>query len=298
MSSERRDSSVLQTQDMLEPDGRGELFRLPVRPLFVKKRPLLRSNHGITDLNLRDYHQYCSNLAKAWDTTKPKDWLPARFLRDTPYTFTLLWLLPRLARLESREHAHDLLTQVWLDRQSGLMDLDEYHKPTFHTLPLDISHPEASEQHGMENPAGICVYDVLEACRIARERRHDARAEAVAKVNKGNAKEILDQLSSIDNATVTNMTKTERKVRRSQMRAAKKMLRWTKAPKEKGRKGPKGAVYVEQLEQRIKELESRLEQKSADEEVQKDESDDEESEEESEESEDESGGVRLDGFMR
>ena len=233
MELDREDTSVPQHPDMLEPDHHGDLWRLPVKPIFVSKRPMLK-DRGIIDLNTRDYHQYCSNLARKWNSRNPEDWLPAILHKNTPYTFTLLLQLPKLARAETRERAHKLLVQVWqawlierLDVGGGV-DSTTSHDPS---AELNIYNTDMPEPFAKGHHDGLRARDVLKATRIALQESARARKEAVGKVNKGNAREILGRIKAVSKQAVAPMISGERTARKSQVRAAKRKLGLTKVPK-------------------------------------------------------------------
>lgn len=95
-------SPVLQTPAMLDRDRAGELWRIPLKPIILKTRTMVRERHNVSEPSTLDYHVYCSKIVRAWHVVDPKAWLPEHIRKDTPYS---LALLSQLARLASRTRA-------------------------------------------------------------------------------------------------------------------------------------------------------------------------------------------------
>jgi len=225
--------TVFQTPEMLQPDTiSGSLWRLPTPPIHFGKRKHLVINHGIKDHSTQKYHLYSLHLSRSWKNTTSPQWLPQTLQKTTPYSFALLRALHGLAKETSGkyEQAMDWLIEAWLERQTFNLDLDsQSSEQQQHLTPI----PEAKKHkpkhkskyrlhaHEVENPQGLMVQDVLGAIQLSHNQPYLIQKQAYERVSTANAEEMLGKLEDLDTSTFNNR---ERKVRRTEMDAARGML--------------------------------------------------------------------------
>lgn len=223
-------SPVLQTPAMLDRDSAGELWQIPLKPIILKTRTMVRERHNVSEPSTLDYHAYCSKIVRAWHVVEPKAWLPEHICKDTPYSLALLSQLARLASrtLDSPAHAHELLTSAWRGRQTHEMSLHTTEPMAMKECFLSISREflRADEAVAQELPAGLLVRDVDVASGVAASERTMQRKRELSKITPRTAVAILDGLEATD---TVRTARSERKLRQSKVKKARKVLGMGKA---------------------------------------------------------------------
>ena len=206
---------VLQDPEMLLSDHSGQLWRLPIEPIHAQKYSELTTTHGLTNPKILQYHHGCWSIAKAWQTTDSKAWLPENLRKDSPYSFALLHNLTLFARRTAgrRKHAHEILTQVWLERQTQDLSFDHSDELKLKFTPLpkkwQLEGPEPDAQECLD---GLCSVDLAGAMKIAKDELEEARLWILVGMTAEAADaEFGDDMELLDDMALKGLRKAARK---------------------------------------------------------------------------------------
>ncbi|KAK4962684.1 hypothetical protein LTR10_000311 [Elasticomyces elasticus] len=165
-------------------DAEAQLWRLPdVKPIHLTEKKLrMRVGSGAAHV----YHSSCRMIKRNWSCA-PIGALPSMFRQSTPYSLLFLVLLRMLSShsKENRTHAHNVLTQHWLDRVIALgitapvtsRSFQAVGPPSIKTNAYNLRFCEQSIE---ENSYGVTVIDLCETLGTLKQQDKIVRLPAAA----------------------------------------------------------------------------------------------------------------------